>query len=79
MNNYHSYMIVNGLEHINHIPMDLDAAYNEAKRFAEEYNPDEAGVKVFTPDLFRIIDWENGKCVHLKGHLQYAIPVRKNI
>ena len=77
MNNYHPYMIVNGIEHIDHIPTDLGSAYNEAKRFAEEYNPEEAGVKVFTPDLFRIIDWKNGKYVNLKGHLQYIIPVKE--
>ena len=33
MNNYHAYMIVNGKEHVDHNPLDLRLAYDEAKRF----------------------------------------------
>jgi len=75
MNNYHPYMILNGIEHMDHNPLDLRLAYDEAKRFKEEYNPSEAGVKVFTPDVFLIISWKNGQYRKLNGHHLYTIKV----
>ena len=75
MNNYHAYMIVNGEEHVDHNPLDLRLAYDEAKRFKEEYNASEAGVRVFTPDIFRILSWNNGEYRKLKGHYLYTIKV----
>ena len=51
MNRYEPYMIVNGIEHVDSNIMDLHLAYDEAKRFHDEYHPEEVGVRVFTPDI----------------------------
>ena len=73
--NYRHYIIVNGEEWTSSQPADISSAYDEAVRMKAEYGADEAGVKVFTPGCFKIIDWEEGKYWRGKPSYLYKIVV----
>ena len=76
-NNYVAYMkISDGQEHEGLTAETLSKVYDEASRFAKEYNPVEAGVRVYTPGCLKIISWKDGKYWRGKGKLLYTIRIK---
>ena len=53
----------------------LSVIYDEALRLQDDYSPVECGVRVYTPDVFRINNWKDGKYWKGRGTLLYTIPV----
>lgn len=71
MGTYHCpYMILNGIEYLGE-PMAMVNADYEARRFKEEYHPEEAGVKCFEQDIINIISWKTGEYGYQHGKLLY--------
>ena len=72
---YIPYMVKDG-EETHCSPLELGLAYEEAMRFNAEYSPSECGVKVFTKDVLKIINWKAGKCKYLHGIYLYTLRIK---
>ena len=51
-------------------------AYDEAVRLADDYGAIEAGIRVYTPGCFRILNWKHGEYRRLQGCYLYTIRIR---
>lgn len=75
MKNYHPYIIVKGEEWTSPEPMPISEACDEAARIKSERNADEAGVKVFTQECMKILNWKEGRYWHGRPAYLYKLTV----